>query len=120
MNFTLNEAFELPLVITRGYVGYPNSQITLSVERKFSSDAVEASINNFESYCVLVSQKNITLDNANDSEDIYKVGVIAKISNSEKNKVGFRVRFNSVKELKLFPLETKMVFFMAPVCFTQI
>ena len=73
MNFYNNETFELPLVITRGYVGYPGSQITLAVERKFSVGAVRASTTAHSSYCIVVSQKDLEKENISSFEDIYSL-----------------------------------------------
>ena len=57
MNFCENKDFELPLLVTRGYVGYPNASVTLSVERDFTIDAINLSINDYENYCIIVSQR---------------------------------------------------------------
>ncbi len=101
MNFSENEIFELPLVITRGYVGYPDSQVTLSVERKFSADAISQSTEKFDSYVALVSQKNIEADKIESFDDIYDVAVISKITNVEKVKYGFRVKLNASLRIKI-------------------
>ena len=93
MNFYNNETFELPLVITRGYVGYPGSQITLAVERKFSVGAVRVSTTAHSSYCIVVSQKDLEKENISSFEDIYSIGVLSQISNIENTKTGLRAKF---------------------------
>jgi len=93
MNFNNSEIFELPLVITRGYVGYPGSQITLAVERKFSVGAVKVSTTAHSSYCIVVSQKDLEKENISSFEDIYSIGVLSQISNIENTKTGLRAKF---------------------------
>ena len=101
MDFNLNEVFELPLVVTKGYVGYPNSQVTLSVEREISSAAVLKATSKYESYCILVSQKDVDATGVTSFEDIYDVAIIAKIISVEKAKVGYRVKFSGLNRVRI-------------------
>lgn len=101
MVFVENEEFELPLVVTRGYVGYPNSQITLAVERNFSVNAVLAATESYESYCALVSQRDLNAEAIQNIDDIYSVAVISKVSNLEKTKNGYRVKFFESSRIKI-------------------
>ena len=101
MDFNLNEVFELPLVVTKGYVGYPNSQVTLSVEREISSAAVLKATSKYESYCILVSQKDVDATSVTSFDDIYDVAIIAKIISVEKAKVGYRVKFSGLNRVRL-------------------
>ncbi len=101
MDFNLNEVFELPLVVTKGYVGYPNSQVTLSVEREISSAAVLKATSKYESYCILVSQKDVDATGVTSFDDIYDVAIIAKIISVEKAKVGYRVKFSGLNRVRI-------------------
>ena len=101
MNFINNEPFELPLVITRGFVAFPKQASQLSVQRLFSVNAVRDSKENFESYCILVSQKDLEVDYINDYNDIYSVGTLIRITELSKSKNENRVRFIAEKRIKI-------------------
>ena len=101
MNFCENKDFELPLLVTRGYVGYPNASVTLSVERDFTIDAINLSINDYENYCIIVSQKDLNKLEFAGLDDIYSVGIIAKVISSEKIQNGLRVKLVGVSRIKI-------------------
>ena len=101
MNFYENEPFELPLIITRGYVGYPGTQIALAVERKFSVNAANASKADFSSYCIIVSQKDLSTEDIVSFDDIYSVGVLSQINSIEATSTGFRAKFNHINRVKI-------------------
>ena len=121
MDFNLNEVFELPLVVTKGYVGYPNSQVTLSVEREISSAAVLKATSKYESYCILVSQKDVDATSVTSFDDIYDVAIIAKIINVEKAKVGYRVKFSGLNRVRLSSIrQEEGTFFASATLFPDV
>ena len=121
MDFNLNEVFELPLVVTKGYVGYPNSQVTLSVEREISSAAVLKATSKYESYCILVSQKDVDATSVTSFDDIYDVAIIAKIISVEKAKVGYRVKFSGLNRIRLSSIrQEEGTFFASATLFPDV
>ena len=121
MDFNLNEVFELPLVVTKGYVGYPNSQVTLSVEREISSAAVLKATSKYESYCILVSQKDVDATSVTSFDDIYDVAIIAKIISVEKAKVGYRVKFSGLNRVRLSSIrQEEGTFFASTTLFPDV
>ncbi len=121
MDFNLNEVFELPLVVTKGYVGYPNSQVTLSVEREISSAAVLKATSKYESYCILVSQKDVDATSVTSFDDIYDVAIIAKIISVEKAKVGYRVKFSGLNRVRLSSIrQEEGTFFASATLFPDV
>lgn len=74
-----NKLKELPLIALRGLLVYPSVTINLDVGRKKSIKAIEeAMLNN--KHIILVSQKDLMVNEPKE-EDIFKVGVLAKITN---------------------------------------
>ena len=93
MNFIENIPFELPIVVTKGYVGFPKSSVNLTVERPISVNAVLVSNQKYESYCVLVCQKEIGEENIQSADDFFTVGVVAKLGNIETLNNAIRAKF---------------------------
>ena len=101
MNLINGTTFDLPVVITRGYVSYPKQQTTLSIQRPFSVNAVHDSKASFESYCIVVSQVNPEKDFINDYNDIFHVGTICKISESANSRGDIKARVVGHKRAKI-------------------
>ena len=121
MDFNLNEVFELPLVVTKGYVGYPNSQVTLSVEREISSAAVLKATSKYESYCILVSQKDVDATSVTSFDDISAVAITDNIIRVEKAKVGYRVKFSGLNRIRLSSIrQEEGTFFASATLFPDV
>src|SRR5690625_7570723 len=74
-----NNQKELPLITLRGITVYPSLTMNLDVGRKKSVKAIEAAMEQNKEI-LLVSQKDL-MNNEPNVEDIYNVGVIARITN---------------------------------------
>lgn len=72
-----NKTHVIPTIAMRGIVAFPHTQLNFDVARKMSVEAIGAAKQE-ESLIFLVSQTNAEIDNPT-SEDIHKVGTIAKI-----------------------------------------
>src|SRR5690625_4850583 len=74
-----NNQKELPLITLRGITVYPSITMNLDVGRKKSVKAIKAAIEQNKEI-LLVTQKYL-MNNEPKAEDIYNVGVIARITN---------------------------------------
>ena len=68
----------LPTIAMRGIVLYPSINLQFDVGRKMSLSALEEAMNS-DRRIFLVAQKNMSIEEP-DQEDLYKVGVVATIS----------------------------------------
>ena len=76
----------LPLLITKGMIIYPKNQKLIDAGRDFSIASIKASRDKSDSLILIVSQKENDVEMPT-SEDIYSVGVLARIiSISERDK----------------------------------
>ena len=105
MNFINGTTVKLPVVITRGYVAFPGQQTTLNVQREISLNAINDSKATFESYCIVVNQKDFNVENINSYDEIYEYGCICKILEASKTRSETRVRISGFKRIKLTDLE---------------
>ena len=80
--------FDYPLICTRGAVLFPFQDLAVEVGREQSIKAVNYTLNNSLDI-VLLSQKDLTVDNPNE-EDLYSYGTLCRIKSS-------RVRDNHLK-----------------------
>ena len=101
MNFINGTTVKLPVVITRGYVAFPGQQTTLNVQREISLNAINDSKESFESYCVVVNQKDFNVENINSYDEIYEYGCICKILEASKTRSETRVKISGFKRIKL-------------------
>lgn len=74
-----NNQKELPLITLRGITVYPSLTMNLDVGREKSVRAIEAAMEQSKEI-LLVSQKDL-MNNEPNVEDIYNIGVIARITN---------------------------------------
>jgi len=87
-----NEEVILPLMPVRGIVPLPYNDITLEVGRPKSIEALLASVDT-DQYILLSPQENGDKEHLN-VDDIYDVGVVAKIVNQIRQQNGnYRVKF---------------------------
>ena len=103
----------LPLLITKGLVLFPESSRLIDAGRDFSINAVKAAKEQYNSLIYIVTQIEDHIAEPKE-EDIYKVGVIARIvSLSEKEKrIRARVEvINRVKFVNFIKDETLNYFF---------
>lgn len=76
----------LPLLITKGLILYPKNQKLIDAGRDFSINAIKVSKEKADSLILIVSQREVEVENPT-SEDVFSTGVLARvISISEKEK----------------------------------
>lgn len=104
MIFEKNTKMQLPVIITRGVVVFPENEITIEVGRKFSIAGVEVAMEEYNNLVFLVCQKDLLAEKLN-KEDIYQFGTLCKIK-THKQKEGFlKVQFKGLERARLINLE---------------
>ncbi|MDO5440186.1 MAG: endopeptidase La [Erysipelotrichaceae bacterium] len=88
-----------PLICTRGAIVFPLQDLVVEVGRQQSIDAVTCAMNNATSI-VLVSQKDLTIDNPGE-DDIFEFGTICKIKSSRNKEDHLKVVFTGISRCKL-------------------
>lgn len=96
----------LPFIPLRGVVLLPNMGISVDVMRPASKDAVEFAMNN-GMWIACIAQKDIENDFPELEEDLYEIGVLAKIVQVvEVNDIGvLRITLEGVRRLSLLSIE---------------
>lgn len=90
----------VPVVATRGVIVFPEQEIMIEVGRIKSINAIDEAEKLFNSHVVLVSQKDILIDDPH-KRDLYEYGTLVHIK-SVKRKQGFlRVTFSGLQRVKL-------------------
>lgn len=95
-----NKLMNVPVVATRGVIVFPEQEIMIEVGRIKSINAIDEAEKLFNSHVVLVSQKDILIDDPH-KRDLYEYGTLVHIK-SVKRKQGFlRVTFSGLQRVKL-------------------
>lgn len=95
-----NKLMNVPVVATRGVIVFPEQEIMIEVGRIKSINAIDEAERLFNSHVVLVSQRDILVDDPR-SNDLYEYGSLVHIK-SVKRKQGFlRVTFSGLQRVKL-------------------
>ena len=89
-----------PLVCTRGVIVFPNQEIIIDVGREKSIRAVEDGRQLFERMVVLVSQRDLTIEDPGMS-DLYGVGTLCEIRHIRRLDGYLRVKFRGVCRCEL-------------------
>ncbi len=84
MSNTNYDILTLPLIPLRGIVGFPGVQFNIEIVRPTSLKAFTAAATMHDMNVLLVTQKDIGIESP-DADDLYKVGVLAKIRHVVKN-----------------------------------
>lgn len=106
-----SKKMNIPVVATRGIVLFPNQEILIEVGRPKSMNAIEESEKFFNGHVVLLSQKDVLVDDPNPNE-LFDVGSLVHIK-SVKQKQGFlRVTFSGIQRVKIDTLneDSQMLF----------
>lgn len=106
-----NKKMNIPVVATRGIVLFPNQEILIEVGRPKSMNAIEESEKFFNGHVVLLSQKDVLVDDPSPSE-LFDVGSLVHVK-SVKQKQGFlRVTFSGIQRVKIDTLneDSQMLF----------
>ena len=95
-----NIKMNVPVVATRGVIVFPEQEIMIEVGRIKSINAIDEAEKLFNSHVVLVSQKDILIDDPH-KDDLYTVGSLVHIK-SVKRKQGFlRVTFSGLQRVRI-------------------
>ncbi len=81
------EDVKLPLIPLRGMVGFPGVQLSIEIVRTVSLKAFTAGATMHDAHVLLVSQKDIAVDDPK-PQDLSRIGVVAEIKHVVKNPQG--------------------------------
>ena len=77
-NSNAREEITLPLIPLRGVVGFPGVQLNIEIIRSISLKAFTAAATVNDMNVLLVAQRDISVNDPT-PDDLYKIGVLAKI-----------------------------------------
>ena len=97
--------FDYPLICTRGAVLFPCQDLAVDVGREQSIKAVNYTLNNSLNI-VLLSQKDLTIDNPND-EDLFTFGTLCNIKSSRIRDDHLKVIFVGLQRCKIIKFYLK-------------
>ncbi|QIK69893.1 endopeptidase La [Erysipelothrix sp. HDW6C] len=106
-----NKTMNVPVVATRGVIVFPEQEIMIEVGRHKSMNAIDEAEKFFNGHVVLVSQKDILIDDPG-KDELFTVGSLVHIK-SVKRKQGFlRVTFSGLQRVRIDQLvdDGKMLF----------
>ena len=106
-----SKTMNVPVVATRGVIVFPEQEIMIEVGRHKSINAIDEAEKFFNGHVVLVSQRDVLVDDPLES-DLYEYGSLCHIK-SVKRKQGFlRVTFSGIQRVRLDTLndDEKMLF----------
>ncbi len=90
----------LPLLITKGMILYPKNQKLIDAGRDFSINAIKVSREKADSLILIVSQKKVEVENPT-VEDVFPVGVLARIVSSSEREKRIRARVEVISRVNL-------------------
>lgn len=93
-----------PLVCTRGVVILPGQDIVIDVGREVSLKAVENAQDNYEGKVILVSQKDVSVEDPG-QEDLFGVGTLCEIRHIRRFENFMRVKFRGLHRAQLSQME---------------
>jgi len=99
--FVPNKVFKLPIIITRGAVIFPKTDANLYVERKYSKKSFDEAKANYDSYLIVVSQKDGAVDKISDPNDIAEYGSLCRIDSYQNTKNGYHCFLNALERVKI-------------------
>jgi len=103
----------LPVLPLRGLVGFPAVQMNIDIARPISLKAFTAAATINDAKILLVTQKDIAVDNPTPS-DLYKTGVLAEIKHVVKNPQGtLSVVFEGIARAKILAVDNSAGYFTA-------
>ena len=94
------QTLTLPLLITKGLILYPKNQKLIDAGRDFSVNAIKVSKDKADSLILIVSQKEVDIETPK-SEDIYSVGVLARVVSISEREKRLRSRVEVIDRVSL-------------------
>ena len=114
IDIDITEDLMLPLMPVRGIVPLPHNELTLEVGRPRSIEALLAAIETAD-YILLSPQEDVGTESP-DKEDIFGIGVVAKIVNQIRQPNGhYRVKFRVLVRAQIEDIIDTGLFFKAQV-----
>lgn len=98
------EIVRLPVLVCKGFVIFPEATSTIYAERNFSKTATKISLDKFEGYVVVVTQKSESKVSDFSYEDISSTGTLCRISSSSGNTT-LKLRLIGLERIKIESLE---------------
>lgn len=98
------EIVRLPVLVCKGFVIFPEATSTIYAERSFSKTATKISLDKFEGYVVVITQKSESKVSDFSYEDISSTGTLCRISSSSGNTT-LKLRLIGLERIKIESLE---------------
>ncbi|CAM3611981.1 endopeptidase La [Erysipelothrix urinaevulpis] len=105
------KTMNVPVVATRGVIVFPEQEIMIEVGRHKSINAIDEAEKFFNGHVVLVSQKDVLIDDPSESE-LYEYGSLCHVKKVTRKQGYLRVTFSGVQRVRLENLndDEKMLF----------
>ncbi|MBQ6920548.1 MAG: endopeptidase La [Bacilli bacterium] len=94
----------LPLLITKGMILYPKNQKLIDAGRDFSVNSIRVSRDKADSLILISSQREGDIENPT-SDDVYHVGVLARIISVSEREKRLRARVEVIDRVSLSNIE---------------
>lgn len=94
----------LPLLITKGMILYPKNQKLIDAGRDFSVNSIRVSRDKADSLILISSQREVDIENPT-SDDVYPVGVLARIISVSEREKRLRARVEVIDRVSLSNIE---------------
>lgn len=106
--------FDLPVVCTRGVIVFPDNEVVIDVGRSKSLQAIDESQAKYNQHVVLVSQKDLAVEDPH-MEHLYSVGTICKIVSIREMKGYKRIKFKGLDRARILSLQNNDQFMFGSV-----
>ena len=111
--YSNGDYLSLPIVALRGIVGFPAIQMSVEIIRPISLKAFTAAATSHDARMILVTQKDITIDEPTE-DDFFGYGIVAEIKHVVKNQQGhLNVVFEGLQRIKINDIRPSSGFLMA-------
>ena len=100
MTFNPGENITLPILICKAFVAFPEGNSALYAKRDFSKCALSISQGNFDSYIVVLTQKDNDQDANFSFENVYNIGTLCRIT-AINGTDALRVRLFGLERVKV-------------------
>ena len=108
-----NQNVTLPLIALRGVVGFPGVQMNIEIVRSASLKAFTAGATIHDMQVLLVTQKDIAVEDPT-PDDLYRIGVLAKIRHVVKNtQNNLSVVFEGIARAKIVSIDNTPGFLLS-------
>ncbi|HEY4537322.1 MAG TPA: endopeptidase La [Erysipelothrix sp.] len=99
-----NNTMHIPVVATRGVIVFPEQEVMIEVGRQKSIKAIEEAESFFNGHVLLVSQKDVLVDDPRQDE-LFEVGTLCHIKSVKKKQGFLRVTFSGLQRAEIESLK---------------